>query len=105
MNHINEMVALKYLFITEQEIISKVMKLTSSARQIIDSGKIISMITVDSNSIYFLFIMGIYGINAPVSIIISLVLIVQQIGWLGLIGHVLFLVSLMLQNWLLAKNT
>ena len=80
------------------------MRLTASSRNVVDTGKILSMLTTDANTVYFLFIYGIYGLNAPLTLVIALTLIILQIGWVGFIGPILIFLSLFLQGYLSAKN-
>mmetsp|Transcript_24704 Transcript_24704/g.28768 ORF Transcript_24704/g.28768 Transcript_24704/m.28768 type:complete len:1543 (+) Transcript_24704:13-4641(+) len=79
-------------------IFSKALRLKNSAKKYYDTGKIQTMCTVDS---FALFMFAFFGNNlfiAPFVVIVAVVLICLQVGWIGLVGPGILVISMYLQN-------
>ena len=79
-------------------IFNKIMLMSSSSKKYQDAGKVMNLVNVDTNTIYGFTQMMLFLFNAPIMIIVAVVLIILEIGWIGLIGPGMLLIGMVLQN-------
>ncbi len=79
-------------------IFDKIMVMSSSSKKYQDAGKVMNLINVDTNTIYGFTQMMLFMFNAPILITVSIVLIILEIGWIGLIGPGMLLLGMIAQN-------
>ena len=84
-------VAYKTLFSLEGLIFNKIMKLNCASRKYFDTGRVMNLLNVDANGIYGFITLSFFGAVSPILVVISLILIVSEIGVAGLIGPILMI--------------
>ncbi len=61
-------------------------------------------INVDVMSFYYFIMMSTFLFSAPIMIGIAIVLLILEVGWIGLVAPVVFAVGLFFQNKLMSKG-
>lgn len=61
-------------------------------------------INVDVMSFYYFIMMSSFLFSAPIMIIIAIVLLIVEVGWIGLVAPVIFTIGLFLQQILMKKG-
>ena len=79
-------------------IFNKIMLMSSSSKKYQDAGKVMNLVNVDANTIYGFTQMMLFLFNAPIIITVAIVLIILEIGWIGLIGPGMLLLGMIVQN-------
>ena len=95
--HIMNYYAYNTLSGLQGSIFRKVLRMKSSARKYYDTGKVLTLATVDAYSIWGFCMFGSYAVTSPLMIGIAIVLICLEVGLLGLIGPAILLVGMILQ--------
>ena len=79
-------------------IFQKVLRMKNSAKKYYDAGKVLTMTTVDSFALFMFAQFGNYMFSSPIMVVVAVVLICLEVGWLGLVGPAILLISMILQN-------
>jgi hypothetical protein len=74
-------------------IFDKIMKLKCTSIQYADVGKIVNLSTVDVMGIYQFSQYGSFIVTSPIMIVVSITLIIVNIGVSGLLGIVVLFIS------------
>lgn len=74
-------------------IFDKIMKLKCTSIQYADVGKIVNLSTVDVMGIYQFSQYGSFIVTSPIMIVVSITLIIVNIGISGLLGIVVLFIS------------
>ena len=82
----------------------KIMKLSSASRKYLDTGGIMTHINVDIMSFYYFIMMSTFIFSAPAMILAGIVLLVMEVGWIGMIAPGMFAVGMFLQNKITKKG-
>lgn len=85
-------------------VFHKILALSSASRKYLDVGSIMTYINVDIMSFYYFIMMSTFVFSAPLMIITAMVLLVLQVGWIGLIAPILFGFGMVLQNIITKKG-
>ena len=79
-------------------VYTKILKLSSASRKYLDPGGIVTHINVDIMSFYYFIMMSSFIFSAPIMISIAIVLLIIEVGWIGVIAPAIFLVGMLCQN-------
>ena len=79
-------------------VYTKILKLSSASRKYLDPGSIMTHINVDIMSFYYFIMMSSFIFSAPIMIIIAIVLLIVEVGWIGVVAPALFLVGMLANN-------
>jgi len=82
----------------------KILSLSSASRKYLDTGSIMTHINVDIMSFYYFIMMSTFLFSAPVMILTAIVLLVLEVGWIGLIAPGMFAVGMFFQNKITKKG-
>ena len=82
----------------------KILSLSSASRKYLDTGSIMTHINVDIMSFYYFIMMSTFLFSAPVMIITAIVLLVIEVGWIGLIAPGMFAIGMFFQNKITKKG-
>lgn len=85
-------------------IYNKILKLSSASRKYLDTGSIMTHINVDVMAFYYFIMMSTFLFSAPAMIITAVVLLVIEVGWIGLIAPGMFAVGMFIQNIITKKG-
>ena len=85
-------------------IYNKILSLSSASRKYLDVGSIMTHINVDVMSFYYFIMMSSFVFSAPVMILTAIILLVVEVGWIGLFAPVMFLIGMVAQNKVTAKG-
>ena len=85
-------------------IYHKILNLSSASRKYLDTGSIMTHINVDIMSFYYFIMMSTFVFSAPVMIIAAIVLLIIEVGWLGLIAPGMFIIGMYFQNKITKKG-
>ena len=86
-------------------IYHKILNLSSASRKYLDTGSIMTHINVDVMSFYYFIMMSTFLFSAPAMIIAAIVLLVMEVGWIGLIAPAMFAIGMFFQNKITARGT
>lgn len=84
-------------------IYSKILNLSSASRKYLDTGSIMTHINVDVMSFYYFIMMSTFLFSAPIMIITAIVLLIIEVGWIGIIAPVMFAIGMYFQNIITTK--
>ena len=84
-------------------IYSKILNLSSASRKYLDTGSIMTHINVDVMSFYYFIMMSSFLFSAPIMILVAIVLLILEVGWIGLIAPLMFAIGMYFQNKITAK--
>jgi hypothetical protein len=73
--------------------------MSGAARKYLDAGRLISLMTVDTSGVYHMFIFIIYGMATPVLLVLTVVYVIVEIGWIGFVGPGTSYVRTMINNY------
>ena len=76
----------------------KILSLSSASRKYLDTGAIMTHINVDIMSFYYFIMMSTFIFSAPAMIIAAVILLVMEVGWIGLIAPGMFALGMVVQN-------
>lgn len=82
----------------------KILSLSSASRKYLDTGSIMTHINVDIMSFYYFIMMSSFLFSAPAMILTAIVLLVMEVGWIGLIAPGMFAVGMFFQNKITKKG-
>lgn len=82
----------------------KILSLSSASRKYLDTGSIMTHINVDIMSFYYFIMMSTFLFSAPIMIITAIVLLILEVGWIGLIAPGMFAVGMFFQNKITQKG-
>jgi hypothetical protein len=85
-------------------IYHKILSLSGASRKYLETGSIMNYINVDVMSFYYFIMMSSFLFSAPIMIVIAIVLLIVEVGWIGLVAPVIFTVGLFLQQILMKKG-
>lgn len=85
-------------------VFNKILALSSASRKYLDVGSIMTHINVDIMSFYYFIMMSTFVFSAPIMIITAIVLLVIEVGWIGLIAPLMFSIGMILQNKITKKG-
>jgi len=85
-------------------IYNKIIKLSSSARKYLDAGTIMNNVNVDVMAFYFFITLSTFLFSAPFMIITAIVMLILEVGWIGLATPLLFFLGMGLQQKLMKKG-
>ena len=85
-------------------IYNKILKLSSASRKYLDTGSIMTHINVDVMAFYYFIMMSTFLFSAPAMIITAVVLLVIEVGWIGLIAPGMFAIGMFFQNIITKKG-
>lgn len=77
---------------------SKILRLSTSAKKFLDQGKIMNLLTIDTASIFGICQMGGFLFSSPIMIVVAMALIIVEIGWIGLLTPVIFVIMSILNS-------
>jgi hypothetical protein len=61
-------------------------------------------ISVDVNAFYSFVIMNGFAISAPAMILVAIIMLIWQVGWIGITAPILFAIGLYIQEKLLLRG-
>jgi ABC-type multidrug transport system fused ATPase/permease subunit len=96
--------SLKTLNGTNTLIYQKILNLSSSSIKYLETGAILNFINVDANSVIQFINLSPYLFIGPFMILIAIILLVMEVGWIGLIVPIFFLGGTYWQEKLLNKG-
>ena len=84
-------------------IYQKILKLSSAARKYLETGTIMNNINVDMMSFYYFIMMSTFLFSAPFMIGTGLVMLILEVGWIGIVAPVIFFFGMLVQQKLMKK--
>lgn len=85
-------------------VFNKILALSSASRKYLDVGSIMTHINVDIMSFYYFIMMSTFVFSAPLMIITAMVLLILEVGWIGLAAPLLFGMGMVIQNKITKKG-
>ena len=85
-------------------IFNKIMRLSSASRKYLEVGKIMNNVNVDVMSFYLFIMMSSFLFSAPAMILTAIVLLVIEMGWIGLVAPFMFFFGMFAQQKLMKKG-
>lgn len=85
-------------------IFNKIMKLSSASRKYLEAGTIMNNVNVDVMSFYYFIMMSTFVFSAPAMIITAIVMLVLEVGWVGLTAPFIFFIGMGVQQKLMKKG-
>ena len=85
-------------------IYNKILSLSSASRKYLDVGSIMTHINVDVMSLEYLIYISSFAFSALTMILVAIVLLIIEVGWIGLIAPFLFILGMVAQNKISAKG-
>ena len=61
-------------------------------------------INVDTMSFYFFIMMSTFCFSAPVMIIVAIIMLIVEVGWIGLVAPLLFFIGMGFQQKMMTKS-
>ena len=86
-------------------IYKKILKLSSSSKKYLEAGQIMNNISVDVNAFYSFIVMNAFAISAPLMILIGVILLLWEVGWIGIVAPFIFGIGIYIQQKLLSKSS
>lgn len=86
------------------DLYNKILKLSSSARKYLEVGSIMNNFNVDIQAFYFFIMMSTFLFSAPAMILTAIVMLVWEVGWIGLVAPFLFFIGMGIQQKLMKKG-
>lgn len=102
--HFVNLSCIKVLNSANSLIYNKILKLSSSSRKYLEAGTIMNNINIDVMSFYFFVMMSTFVFSAPVMIVAAIVMLVLEVGWIGLSAPLLFFIGMAIQQKLMTKG-
>ncbi len=102
--HFVNLACTKVLNSSNSLIYHKILNLSSASRKYLDTGSIMTHINVDIMSFYYFIMMSTFVFSAPAMIVTAVVLLVIEVGWIGLIAPAIFAVGMYIQNIITKKG-
>jgi len=85
-------------------IYHKILSLSSASRKYLDTGSIMTHINVDVMSFYYFIMMSTFVFSAPFMIITAIVLLIVEVGWIGIVAPIMFAFGMIIQNKITKKG-
>jgi len=85
-------------------IYHKILKLSSASRKYLETGSIMNYINVDTMSFYFFIMMGTFLFSAPFMIMTAIVLLIIEVGWIGIVAPIMFAFGMFAQQKIMKKG-
>ena len=85
-------------------IYNKILSLSSASRKYLDVGSIMTHINVDVMSLEYLIYISSFAFSALTMILVAIVFLIIEVGWIGLIAPFLFILGMVAQNKISAKG-
>jgi ABC-type multidrug transport system fused ATPase/permease subunit len=85
-------------------IYHKILKLSSASRKYLETGSIMNYINVDTMSFYFFIMMSTFLFSAPFMILTAIVLLIIEVGWIGIAAPILFAGGMFVQQKVMKKG-
>lgn len=85
-------------------IYQKILNLSSAARKYLETGTIMNNINVDVMSFYYFIMMSTFLFSAPFMIGTAIVLLILEVGWIGVVAPILFFIGMGVQQKLMTKG-
>lgn len=79
-------------------IFHKILKLSSASRKYLETGSIMNYINVDTMSFYYFIMMSTFLFSAPFMILTAIVLLIIEVGWIGIAAPILFAAGMYVQQ-------
>lgn len=84
-------------------VYEKIMKLSSSSRKYLEAGAIMNNVNVDIMSFYYFIMMSTFCFSAPIMIIVAIIMLIVEVGWIGLVAPLLFFIGMGVQQKMMTK--
>lgn len=88
---------------SEISIFSKLMNLSSAAKSQLDAGKVVNLASIDAMTIFNFLMFGSFLITSPIMMLVSLGFIINEVGYAGLVGFGIMIISQFVNGWLSSK--
>ena len=85
-------------------IYQKVLKLSSASRKYLEPGTIMNYINVDIISFYNFIMFSTIIVSAPFMLAVAIVMLVIEVGWVGIAAPVIFLIATVIQQKLFKRG-
>ena len=85
-------------------VFHKILNLSSASRKYLNTGSIMTHINVDIMSFYYFIMMSTFLFSAPAMIITAIVLLIMEVGWIGLVAPGMFALGMIAQNKITTKG-
>ena len=82
----------------------KILKLSSASRKYAETGTIMNYINVDVVSFFDFIMYSTILVSGPFMILAAVVLLVIEVGWIGMAAPAIFLIGLLIQQRLFKKG-
>lgn len=102
--HFVNVSCIKVLNSANSLIYHKILDLSGGSKKYLDTGSIMNYINVDVMSFYYFIMMSSFLFSAPFMIITAIVLLIVEVGWIGLVAPVIFLIGMVAQQRLMTRG-
>ena len=85
-------------------IYHKILKLSGASRKYLETGAIMNYINVDVMAFYYFIMMSTFLFSAPIMILVGVILLIGEVGWIGFIAPVMFFCGMLAQKQLWNKG-
>jgi ABC-type multidrug transport system fused ATPase/permease subunit len=96
--------SIKVMNSANSKVFHKILSLSSASRKYLDVGSIMTHINVDIMAFYYFIMMSTFVFSAPLMIVTAMVLLVVEVGWIGLVAPILFGFGMVVQNKITKKG-
>lgn len=86
------------------KVFHKILSLSSASRKYLDVGSIMTHINVDIMSFYYFIMMSTFVFSAPIMVVTAMVLLILEVGWIGIVAPILFGFGMIIQNKITKKG-
>lgn len=99
--HLVNEVSVKTMNSLIARIYFKILKLSSASRKYLETGAIMNYINVDVQAVNMFIQMSSFIFTTPVMVIVAIVLIVREIGWIGVSAPIIMFIGVYFQQKLM----
>ena len=85
-------------------VYNKILKLSSAARKYLETGSIMNNINVDIMAFYYFIMMSTFLFSAPFMIGTAIVMLILEVGWIGVVAPILFFFGMAVQQKLFKQG-
>lgn len=85
-------------------IYNKIIKLASSSRKYLDAGTIMNNVNVDAMAFYYFIMMSTFLFSAPAMITVAIIMLILEVGWIGVVAPILFFLGMAFQQKIMKKG-
>lgn len=96
--------SLQVLSCANSLIYNKILRLSSSTRKYLEAGAIMNNVSVDVMSFYSFVVMNGFLFTSPAMILVAIVMLIMEVGWIGLLTPIVFFFGMIAQQKLLNKG-